>query len=65
MKKLKKLIKENLTDTTLNINNRYVKIKAIACFWVKENFSGIIQYYGKKYYCYYNRELKDIVIENA
>ena len=38
MKKLKKLIKENLTDTTLNINNRYVKIKAIACFWGKRKF---------------------------
>lgn len=65
MDALKKVIKENLTNTSLKINSRKIKVLALACFWTKENFSGIIQYYGKKYYCYYDRYFNDVIVENC
>lgn len=61
---LKNIIKSNLTETILKIEHRRIKILAITCFWVKENFSAIIKCYGQKFYCYYDNTLKDIVIEN-
>lgn len=63
MKTLKNIIKNNLTETSLKINNKHIKILSITCFWVKENFSAIIEYYGIKYYCYYDKALNDIIIE--
>lgn len=62
---LKNIIKNNLTETNLHINNKHIKIKAMTCFWCKENFSGIIQYYGRKYYCFFDRSINDIVVENC
>lgn len=63
MLKLKNIIKNNLSDTSLKINNKHIKILSMTCFWVKENFSAIISYYGIKYYCYYDRILNDVIIE--
>jgi hypothetical protein len=63
MKNLKNIIKKNLTNTSLKIDNRHIKILSTTCFWVKENFSAIISYYGIKYYCYYDRILNDVIIE--
>jgi len=63
MKNLKDIIKENLSDTDIKINLRYTKIYSKTCFWVKENFSAIIKHHSRKYYCYFDRSLNDIVIE--
>ena len=65
MENLKNIIKENLTDTNLKINSKHIKIHAMTCFWSKKNFSAIIKYYGRKYYCYYDNALNDVIIENA
>jgi len=62
---LKNIIKENLTDISLNINNKDIKILSMTCFWSKKNFSAIIKYYGVKYYCHYDNVLNDVIIENA
>jgi hypothetical protein len=63
MENLKNIIKKNLTNTSLKIDNRHIKILSITCFWVKENFSAIISCYGIKYYCFYDRILNDVIIE--
>ena len=65
MENLKDIIKENLTDTSLNINNRNIQILSMTCFWSIKNFSAILKYYGRKYYCYYDNALNDVIIENA
>jgi hypothetical protein len=61
---LKEYIKNNLTNTTLNINNKKLQILSMACFWSKINFTAIVKWYGIKYYCYYDNTLNDIIIEN-
>jgi hypothetical protein len=63
MKNLKEIIKQNLTETDLRINERRTKILSMTCFWVRENFSAIIKHYGIKFYCHFDRSINDIVIE--
>ena len=65
MNELKSIIKKNLTNTECRIN-QYPGVIMLSrtCFWVKENFSAIIAYYGVKYYCYWDRSLNDVVVEH-
>lgn len=62
---LKELIKAGLSDTTLVIKERGVRIYAMTCFWSKVNFSAIIKYHGRKFYCFYDNSIQDIVVQNA
>lgn len=61
---LKKLLEINVTDTGINIF-KGLSILAMSCFWSKCNFSAILEYYGNKYYCYYDNTLKDFVIKST
>lgn len=65
---LKDIIKSNLSDTSLKLS-KYAKcrtkILAMNTFWVKENFSALISYYGVKYYCFWNKNLNDITVERC
>lgn len=66
MDTLKNIIKNNLTNTNLNIGHiKNTVILSMTCFWSKCNFSAIIRYRGVKYYCYYDNTKNDIVIEYA
>lgn len=61
---LKLLILSGLTNTDIKLpSNRNIQILSKTCFWVKENFSAIIKYYGCKYYSYWNRTINDISME--
>ena len=62
--KLKRNIENNLTNTTLK-HFKGLKFYSMTCFWSKCNFSAILGYYGKKYYCYYDNEINDIIIQSA
>lgn len=62
--KLKQLIRENLTNTSLS-TFKGLKLLSMTCFWSKVNFSAILKYYGIKYYCYYDNSTNDIIIERV
>jgi hypothetical protein len=44
-----------LTDTDINqkLLPRGFRILAMTCFWHKCNFSAIVQYRGREYYCHW------------
>jgi hypothetical protein len=60
---LKKYIKNNLNNTSLNIKHKHLQVLAMTCFWSKINFNVIVKWYGIKYYCYYDNSVNDIIIE--
>jgi len=51
MERLKAILEDNLTSTGLS-PHRDIKVLAMTCFWSRRNFSAIIRYQGKRYYCY-------------
>jgi predicted nucleotidyltransferase len=40
---------------------RGFNILTMSCFWVKRNFSAIVRYSGREYYCWHNGT--DFVVE--
>ena len=59
---LKSLLRENVTKTSIN-HFKGLQLLSMTCFWVRENFSAVLKFRGRKYYCYYNRAIEDFTVQ--